>query len=108
MPGSVDSVTSLNDRVILQPQAGDGLSGVMNLNDFCVLPDLDAHRFGVIQQDVVKQRAVDLQGGAPALPVKSAGTGLVIVSLPGQKVKVPEVVRSPPSIGRSDFNREAG
>ena len=86
-------------------------------DDPVALADDGAHRAGlahgaarprrVVEEDLVVDRAVHLEGGAAALPRVGRGANLRLQVAAGKEVEVPEPLLAAPAVGRADLDGEA-
>ena len=115
MPAANPRVTTRIDvpagghrRSVGEEESVDPIAFVDDLADERLLADLGAHRLGVPEQDVVVDRAIDLERRLATRPAVGHRAFDRLHDLGVDEVEVPELGGPPPAIGGADLQREPG
>ena len=108
MTGRIDVVPGDHGAAVTEPQSLDAVSVTQHFDDLGLLANLGAETSGVVEQDLVVDRPVDLERRQLAESFVRGGADELLHVARRREIEVPEFGVLPPPIGRADLQREAG
>src|SRR5262245_61094263 len=88
----------------VQLKSRDSVALAVDARHLGFLTHLTTELTGMIKQDLIVDRAINLKGGAMPLTLKLAGPGFILEVAQGEEFEVPEFRRLAPAKGGADLD----
>ena len=106
MAARVDVVAGGHDLAVFELEPLDAIAVAVDADDLRLLEHLAPEGRGVVEEDLVVDRPVDLEGGPLARPLESRGTRLVVERASRNELEVPKLLPLAPAVGRAELDGE--